>query len=158
MVGSGKMPPAGMPHPPKPIAASFVKSIEASLDRAAMAKPNPGRPAVHRLNRAEYSNAIRDLIAVDTSTVDLPSLLPTDDSGYGFDNIGDVLTVSPVLLEGYLSAARKISRVAVGDRTAAPVSETYEVPKFLIQDDRMGEDLPLGSCGGLAVRHHFPLA
>ncbi|HMI95756.1 MAG TPA: DUF1592 domain-containing protein [Micropepsaceae bacterium] len=151
------MPPQGMARPDEATYESMVSYLETNLDRAAAAKLNPGRPAVHRLNRTEYSNAIRDLIAVDTSAVDLPSLLPTDDSGYGFDNIGDVLTVSPVLLEGYLSAARKISRVAVGDRTAGPVSETYEVPKFLIQNDRMGEDLPLGSRGGLAVRHHFPL-
>ena len=83
--------------------------------------------------------------------------MPTDDAGYGFDNIGDVLSVSPVLLERYLSAARKISRIAIGDRDAEPVSSNYELPRFLIQNERMSEDLPLGSRGGLAVRHDFPL-
>ncbi len=151
------MPPQGLARPDETEYESFVNYLETTLDRAAAAKLNPGRPAVHRLNRTEYSNAIRDLLAVDTNVIDILSLLPTDDAGYGFDNIADVLTVSPVLLEGYLAAARKISRAAVGDRNASPVVETVEVPRFLIQQDRMGEDLPLGSRGGLAVRHYFPL-
>ncbi|MGH9784893.1 MAG: DUF1592 domain-containing protein, partial [Terriglobia bacterium] len=117
----------------------------------------PGRSAAHRLNRAEYANVIRDLLAVDSTTIDIPSLLPADDSGYGFDNIGDVLTVSPMLMEGYLSASRKIARLAIGERDTRPVFETYEVPRFVMQGDRMSEDLPLGSRGGTAIRHHFPL-
>jgi hypothetical protein len=120
----------------------------------AEARPNPGRPTLHRLNRTEYANAIRDLLAVE---IDVSELLPPDDAGYGFDNIGDVLSVSPVLMEGYLSAARKIGRSAIGDRAASPVFTNYELPRFLIQNDRMSEDLPLGSRGGLAVRHNFPL-
>jgi cytochrome c5 len=151
------MPPAGMPRPDAAFYGSFVNYLETSLDREAAAHPNPGRPAAHRLNRSEYANAIRDLLAVDASTIDIPSLLPADDSSYGFDNIGDVLTVSPMLMEGYLSASRKISRLAIGDRAARPVFETYEVPRFVMQDDRMSEDLPLGSRGGTALRHHFPL-
>src|SRR5258705_559481 len=151
------MPPQGLARPDETEYESFVNYLETTLDRAAAAKLNPGRPAVHRLNRTEYSNAIRDLLAVDTNVIDILSLLPTDDAGYGFDNIADVLTVSPVLLEGYLAAARKISRAAVGDRNASPVVETVEVPRFLIQQDRMGEDLPLGSRGGFAVRNYFPL-
>ena len=154
---AGAMPPAGMPRPDKATYDSFATYLETTLDRAAAAKPNPGRPAVHRLNRAEYANAIHDLLAVDANAIDIPSLLPTDDSGYGFDNNGDVLTVSPMLMEGYLSASRKISRLAIGDRGARPVFETYEVPRFVMQEDRMSEDLPLGSRGGIAVRHHFPL-
>jgi hypothetical protein len=108
---------------------------------------------IHRLNRVEYSNAVRDLLAVE---IDGASLLPADDSSYGFDNIGDVLSVSPTLMEAYMSAARKISRLAVGNPNTVPVSQTYEIPKYVIQEDRMHEDLPLGSRGGIAIRHHFP--
>src|SRR5258708_5290716 len=109
-VHSGEMPPVDMPHPPAVVAASFTKRIVASLDRAAAAHPNPGRPAVHRLNRAEYSNAIRDVLALD---IQPGASLPADDSGYGFDNIGDVLSASPALLERYMSVARLVSRLAV---------------------------------------------
>jgi mono/diheme cytochrome c family protein len=151
------MPPQGLARPDEATYKDIVTYLETSLDRAAAAKLNPGRPATHRVNRTEYANAIRDLLAVDTDAIDLTSVLPTDDAGYGFDNIADVLTVSPLLIEGYLSAARKVSRVAVGDRKAGPTTETYDLPRFLIQNDRMGEDLSLGSRGGMAVRHHFPL-
>jgi hypothetical protein len=154
---SREMPPVGTPRPDAATYQALVASIEAERDRVAQIRPNPGRPTLHRLNRVEYANAVRELLGVDTSTIDINALLPTDDSGYGFDNIGDVLSVSPVLMEGYLSAARKISRAAIGDRTASPVFETYNLPRFLIQNERMGEDLPLGSRGGLAVRHYFPL-
>ena len=150
------MPPQGMPRPDKATYDALSSYLETTLDRAAAEKLNPGRPALHRLNRAEYANAIRDLLAVDTSAIDINELLPTDDAGYGFDNIGDVLTVSPLLMEGYLSASRKIARIAIGDRAAGTVLENYEVPRYVIQQERMGENLPLGSRGGLAVRHHFP--
>ena len=102
---------------PRPDAATYDASsttIETERDRLAEVKPNPGRPTLHRLNRTEYANAIRDLLALE---VDVAELLPADDIGYGFDNIGDVLNVSPVLLERYLAAAGKISRLAVGDTT-----------------------------------------
>jgi hypothetical protein len=149
------MPPPGSPRPDSAAYDSFATYIERSLDRAAAANPNPGRTAaIHRLNRTEYTNAIRDLLAVE---IDGGSLLPDDDSSYGFDNIGDVLSVSPILMEGYMSAARKISRLAVGNPDTRPVSQTYELPKYLIQEDRMSEDLPFGSRGGIAIRHHFPL-
>ena len=152
---SGAMPPQGQPRPDKATLDSLFKRLETSLDRAAAARPNPGRlPALHRLNRGEYGNAIRDLLALD---VNVESLLPPDDSGYGFDNIADVLTVSPVLTERYLSAARKISRLAVGDPTLRPVTDSFNVNKYLLQDDRAGEDLPFGSRGGLAVRYYFPV-
>src|SRR5580704_1702240 len=141
---SGEMPPAGMPRPDAATYEALVKSIEAERDRVAQVKPNPGHPTLHRLNRAEYANVIRDLLAVD---VDVSEMLPADDTGYGFDNIGDVLQVSPLLMERYLSAAGKISRLAVGD-TAAPISyQTYAVSHGLNQVDRMGEDMPLGSRG-----------
>jgi mono/diheme cytochrome c family protein len=151
------MPPQGLARPDEETYKDIVNYLETSLDRAAAAKLNPGRPAVHRVNRTEYANAIRDLLAVDTNAIDLTAVLPTDDAGYGFDNIADVLTVSPLLIEGYLSAARRVSRMAIGDRTAGPTTETYDLPRFLIQNDRMGENLSLGSRGGMAVSHYFPL-
>jgi hypothetical protein len=131
--------------------------LETELDRAAAVKPNPGRPIVHRLNRAEYVNAIRDLLAIDTRAIDIQSLLPTDDSGYGFDNIGDVLSVSPMLMEGYMSASRKISRMAIGDPGSRPEIQKYDIPMYVLQEDRMSEDLPFGSRGGIVLRHNFPL-
>ena len=145
------MPPAGMPRPDEATYDSLAHYLEQELDGA---EPNSGRPVLHRLNRAEYTNAIRDLLALE---IDGASLLPADDSGYGFDNIGAVLSVSPMLLERYMSAARKITRLAIGDHGGRPDSETYEVPRFLGQKDRTSEDLPFGSRGGIAVRHFFPL-
>ena len=145
------MPPEGMPRPDEATYDSLAGYLEQQLDSA---RPNPGRPVLHRLNRAEYSNAVRDLLGLE---IDGASLLPADDSGYGFDNIGDVLSVSPMLLERYMSAARKISRLAIGDHSGRPDSEIYEVPSFLRQEDRASEDLPFGSRGGIAVRHFFPV-
>ena len=101
-VSSGQMPPAGLPHPAPAVSAAFSKWLEEELDHAAAAHPNPGQPAVHRLNRAEYSNAVRDLLALD---VQPGAKLPNDDTGYGFDNIGDVLSLSPVLIERYVPPA-----------------------------------------------------
>ena len=151
---TGAMPPAGMPRPDKAGYDSFATYLETSLDRAAAAHPNPGRPALQRLNRTEYTNSIRDLLALE---IDGEALLPPDESTYGFDNIGDVLSVSPLLLERYMSAARKISRLAVGSGIGGPSFETYDIPKYMMQTDRASEDLPFGSRGGIAVRHNFPL-
>ncbi len=149
------MPPPGRPRPAEPEYERLAGWLETAIDGAAADSPNPGRrPAVHRLNRAEYANAIRDLLALD---VDTQSLLPADDSGYGFDNIADVLSVSPMLTERYLSAARKISRLAVGDPNLAPTTDIFEVDKYLKQDDRVSDDLPFGSRGGVAVPHTFPV-
>jgi len=153
---TGAMPPAGMPRPDAETYDAVATYLETTLDRAAEANPNPGRPTIQRLNRTEYANAIRDLLEVDTNIIDIDLLLPADDSSYGFDNIGDVLSVSPVLMEGYLSAARKISRVALGDTAAVAEGQTYQVPRYLVQWDRMGEDFPLGSRGGLNAQHYFP--
>jgi len=147
------MPPAGMPRPDAAQYDSFAAYLESALDGDARANPNPGRPTIHRLNRAEYTNAIRDLLAVD---IDSRSLLPADDSGEGFDNIADSLSISPTLMERYIGAARKISRLAVGDSKALPSSETYDVPRFLQQDDRVSDDLPFASRGGIAIRYNFP--
>jgi mono/diheme cytochrome c family protein len=151
---TGAMPPAGMPRPDKATYDALATYLETALDRAALANPNPGRVSIHRLNRAEYRNAVRDLLATD---IDVESLLPVDDSGYGFDHIADVLSVSPMLLVRYMSAAGKVSRSAIGDPNVLPNLETYDVPYLLTQDERMSEDLPFGSRGGIAIRHNFPV-
>jgi Protein of unknown function (DUF1592)/Protein of unknown function (DUF1588)/Protein of unknown function (DUF1585)/Protein of unknown function (DUF1587)/Protein of unknown function (DUF1595) len=149
-----EMPPAGMPRPNEATYRTLVKFIETERDRAAQLRPNPGRPTLHRLNRTEYGNAIRDLLAIE---VDVAEMLPADDTGYGFDNIGDVLQVSPLLMERYLSAAGKISRLAVGDTTMPVSYQTYAVSHGLNQVDRMSQSMPLGSRGGTSVRHYFPV-
>ena len=148
------MPPAGMPRPDQATYDSFATYLETAVDSAAAANPNPGRPSIHRLNRAEYANAIRDLLAVE---IDVGSLLPADDSGYGFDNMADVLSISPMLLDRYMSAAGKIGSLAIENAASRPAIETYDLPGYLLQDGRMSEDLPLGSRGGIAIRHFFPL-
>jgi hypothetical protein len=150
---AGAMPPAGMPRPDQATMERFVETLETSLDRSAAEKPNPGRTPVHRLNRAEYANAIRDLLTID---VDVTGLLPADDESYGFDNIAETMRMSPVLLERYLSAARKISRLAVGDTNIIPSYETYRVRPDLGQDEHI-EGLPLGTRGGLLIHHNFAL-
>ncbi|MGE0393870.1 MAG: DUF1592 domain-containing protein [Vicinamibacterales bacterium] len=151
----GAMPPAGMPRPDDAALTGLTSWLETSLDAEAAKAPNPGRPAVHRLNRAEYANAIRDLLGVE---IDAPALLPADTSGFGFDNVADVLSVSSGLLERYMAAARKISRLALGDPTVKPGLQAYSLPYMvLLQDGRMSEDLPFGSRGGTTVRHLFPV-
>ena len=147
------MPPAGRPRPDAPAYSLLTTYLETELDRAAASQPNPGRPAIRRMNRTEYENAIRDLLGIH---IDGESLLPVDEVDQGFDNIGDALSVTPVLLERYMSAARMIARIAVGDPGIRPFSETYEIPKFLTQDDRVSDNLPFGSRGGIAIRYHFP--
>jgi len=153
-VGSGAMPPARMPRPAGPALKDFVSGLETALDRAAAADPNPGRSVPHRLNRVEYTNAIRDLLAVD---IDGRALLPPDDSGYGFDNIGSVLSLSPALMERYMLAAHKVARLATGDPTQRPGTETHRVLITTRQTDRMTEDLPFGSRGGTSFKYNFPL-
>ena len=150
---TGSMPPAGVPRPDKATYDALVTYLETTIDRAAAAHPNPGTPTVHRLNRFEYANAVRDLVDVD---VDAKALLPADDAGYGFDNNGDVLSVSPALMERYMAAARKVSRLAVGNAAAPPTVESYPVQDNLAQADRMNEEQPLGSRGGIAIEHNFP--
>lgn len=151
----GAMPPPGNPSPDAPARAALIAMLERGLDREADAAPDPGHHVVHRLNRTEYTNAVRDVLGVSIDNLDL---LPPDDSGYGFDNVADVLSMSPGLLERYLLAARKIARIAVGDVTIRPTVESYQLPYLtLLQEERMSEDLPAGTRGGLAVRHQFPL-
>ena len=147
------MPPPGRPRPDPVAYDDLADWLETALDHAATADPNPGRPAIHRLNRLEYTNAIRDLLGLE---VDAELLLPADDLAYGFDNNADILTVAPGLLERYMSAARKISRLAVADRLIEPDATRYAVSSLRVQAGRMSEDLPFGSRGGIAIRHHFP--
>jgi hypothetical protein len=147
------MPPGGMPRPDSATHRSLVSSIEALLDEAAAAAPDPGRTeALHRLNRAEYRNAVRDLLALD---IDVSALLPADDVSYGFDNIAGVQRMSPTLMERYLAAARKISSVAIGASAREPTTETFLVPPELRQDDRL-DGLPFGTRGGTVLHHTFP--
>ena len=150
----GAMPPAGGRRPDAATYASFIASLEGALDAAVEDAPNPGRPPVHRLNRLQYTNAIRDLFGLE---IDGRTMLPADDTGFGFDNIGDVLTLSPSLLDRYLLAASKISRLAVGDASMRAGQATYSVPLSLGQDVRLSEDQPFGSRGGIALRHYFPV-
>jgi len=149
----GAMPPQGLPRPDKTALEGLTTFLETSLDRAAAAQPNPGRATMHRLNRAEYANSIRDLLGLD---IDATALLPPDDESSGFDNIADVLRVSPSLMERYLSASWNISRLAVGNTTIVPATSTYRVRPDLSQDQHI-DGLPLGTRGGIVVRHNFPV-
>jgi hypothetical protein len=157
-VRSGEMPPPSLPHPTPAAATAFTDWLTKSLDQAAHDQPNPGRPAIHRLNRAEYSNAIRDLLALDVKP---GNQLPVDDSGYGFDNIADVLSVSPGLLERYMSVARQISRNAVGDPAIKPVDEEYANERRGggrgARNERPSDDLPFDAGTGMSFQHYFPL-
>src|SRR5688572_27371090 len=148
---TGTMPPPGSPRPSSEVYDATASWLETELDRTA--QPNPGRPALRRLNRAEYGNAIRDLLDLH---VDVESLLLPDDAAFGFDNIGDLLDVSPSLLERYLIAADRVSALAVGDLSTPAGSQTYRARGDQSQDiDREG--MPLGTVGGLLARHTFPL-
>ncbi|HUA21150.1 MAG TPA: DUF1592 domain-containing protein [Bryobacteraceae bacterium] len=149
----GMMPPQGMPRPAQARLDAFMISLENALDRASLAHPNPGRSPLHRLNRTEYANAIRDLLGLN---VDVSELLPADDESNGFDNIAEVLRVSPSLLEAYLSASREVSSLAVGDPKIGPISLSFRVPPDLSQEEHI-EGLPLGTRGGILIRHDFPL-
>ena len=152
-VRAGAMPPQGMPQPDDEARTAFVSWLETTIDRAAAVRPNPGRPALHRLNRTEYQNVIRDMLALD---VDAASLLPADDSSFGFDNVADVLGVSPVLLERYIAAAETISAIAVGDPAIPATDKTHRVRFDLTQTGHI-DGLPLGTRGGTLIRETFPL-
>src|SRR5262245_10389856 len=150
---AGLMPPSGAPRPDRASVETLRSALESSIDRAAMAKPDPGVTALHRLNRTEYANAVRDLIAVD---VDVATILPADDSSEGLDNIAEVLGTSPALIERYVGAATKISRLAIGDTDISPLSTTYKVRGDLSQDRHI-PGLPAGTRGGVVIRHNFPV-
>ena len=152
-IRAGMMPPSGARRPDRTALDAFASALESRLDLAAAPGAGLDAPALHRLNRTEYANAIRDLLALD---VNVAVLLPSDASSDGFDNIADALSVSPSLIQGYVSAAMKISRRAIGDRTLTPAEITYPVPGGLAQDRHI-EGLPLGTRGGMLVHHTFPL-
>jgi mono/diheme cytochrome c family protein len=155
---SGEMPPSTVrARPASSNANALAAYLETTLDRAAAVRPNPGRAPVHRLNRAEYSNAIRDLLAVDVRPGEW---LPVDDSGYGFDNIAAVLSTSPSLLDRYMSAARKVSRLAVGDLALKPAEEIYDAKRDPVKgtrNEQLNDELPFDSRAGMTVAHYFPL-
>ena len=159
---SRAMPPVNMPRPDNATYDAVATWLETELDRAAAARPNPGRPAgLHRLNRTEYANAVRDLLGVE---IDPASMLPPDAQAYGFDTNADALGIEPALLDRYLTAAARIARVAVGDPTLRPLVERYTAVKgnsneqtWLWQTERLGESFSLGSRGGIAARHYFPV-
>ena len=150
---TGSMPPAGRPRPEPGAGAGLASWLETEIDRAAAANPHPGRTeTLHRLNRAEYQNAVRDLLALD---VDAAALVPADDQSYGFDNIAGVLKVSPTLLERYMDAARTVSRLAVGASPLAPGGETFRIVSDSSQY-RHRDGLPFGTRGGMSVEYNFP--
>ena len=148
------MPPAGRPRPGDAAYDDLATWLETELDRTAAANLNAGQPGNHRLNRAEYANAVRDLLGVE---IDVRSLLPADNVGHGFDNIADVLSVTPGLMERYLLVAQKVSRLALGDPTIRPEIVSYRPPTLFRQEDRTGEDQMFGTRGGIATSHHFPI-
>ncbi|HEY7171009.1 MAG TPA: DUF1592 domain-containing protein, partial [Vicinamibacterales bacterium] len=148
---SGQMPPPGRPRPDLASVDAFVSSLERSID--AGEPVNPGRVVAHRLNRLEYLNAVHDLLDLDID----PSIVPPDSPGVGFDNNADALSVTPSLMNRYMSAASKVSRLAIGDPGITPAVQVYRASEFAPQVARAGEDAPFGTHGGLIVRHAFPL-
>jgi hypothetical protein len=152
-IKTGMMPPANMPRPERVALDSFAAALETRLDRAADPSASLATPALHRMNRTEYANAIRDLLALE---INVAPLLPADASSEGFDNVAEALSNSPALIQGYVSAAMKISRLAVGDRSLAPAQVTYSAPAGFVQDRHI-DGLPLGTRGGMKFSHFFPL-
>ena len=152
---SRTMPPSGMPRPDDATYNAFADYLQTSLDQYALANPYSGKSTLRRLNRTEYVNAVRDMLAVEINNP--ADLLPADDTMYGFDNIGEVLTLSPLLTEQYIGAARKIRRQAISDKEMQPVFDFYTLSGYLMQEERVSEELPFGSRGGIAIHHNFPL-
>jgi hypothetical protein len=149
----GSMPPEGRPRPDKATLDAFIAGLETALDRQAAAAPDPGRVASRRLNRAEYVNAIYDLLGLEVNGAEL---LPSDMAGFGFDNNADVLSITPALMTRYIAAATKVSRTAVGSPDVRPITQVYKVG-FESRSLRANEDMPFATVGGLGVRHAFPL-
>ena len=152
-VSLGEMPPRGRPRPSKEQLADFTHWLEASLDKMGEENPNPGRATLRRLNRAEYANAVRDLLDLQ---VDVSADLPFDDSGYGFDNIADVLTVSRTLMDKYIRVGGRVSRTATGLLSRTPVVTEFKITKDPYVNERASDDLPLGSRGGGAIKFYAP--
>src|SRR5580704_2155836 len=152
-VRAGMMPPSGVPRPDRAALDSFAANLEIQLDRAAASKPVPASPALHRLNRTEYANAVRDLLALE---VDAATLLPADDSSEGFDNIAAALAITPALVERYTSAAVKVAKLAVGNTLVSASTATYRAAPDYSQAMQV-DGMPLGTRGGLQVRYNFPV-
>jgi Protein of unknown function (DUF1592)/Protein of unknown function (DUF1588)/Protein of unknown function (DUF1587)/Protein of unknown function (DUF1595)/Protein of unknown function (DUF1585) len=148
----GAMPPNDQPQPPAETRSAFVEALEGTLDTAAAAHPYAGTTTVHRLNRAEYANAVRDLFGIEAN---LTELLPSDGGDFGFDNIADVLRTSPLLLERYLTVGLHVADMAIGNAEAVVAASSYRVPFDITQDHHL-EGLPIGTRGGVAVEHNFP--
>ncbi len=156
---SGEMPPPKLPRPSPAAVSAFTGWLESELDHYAAEHPNPGHPTIHRLNRSEYGNAIRDLLALD---IQIASKLPADDTGYGFDNIGDVLSLSPMLIDRYMSVSRLVSHLAVGDTVLKPETNRFDAPKEPQKSaasgrTRISDELPFDSAGGMAISYRFPV-
>jgi hypothetical protein len=149
---AGAMPPAGNPRPDAASSKALALAMESAIDQKASLRPFAGAPELHRLNRTEYRNSVRDLLGLD---VDVSSMLPPDDLSHGFDNIADSLSVTPALVQGYVRAASKISREAVGDPQVAPTMTMYSVPK-VVNQMRHVDGAPWGTRGGVSVMHTFP--
>ena len=157
----GEMPPRGMPRPPKEQIADFTQWLSTSLDKLAAANPDPGRATIRRMNRAEYANAVRDLVGLD---IDISKSLPVDDTGYGFDNIADILTVSPTLMDRYINVAGKVARLATGQTSHKVITTDFKLTKDLFEhgfgvpsyNERANDDLPLDSRGGGSVKFYAP--
>src|SRR6185436_2830694 len=149
-LGAGVMPPAGSPRPSREEADEFIQTLTQKLDAVA---PAPAPVMLSRLNRTEYANVIRDLLGLQ---IDSATLLPPDAASKGFDNIAAVLSTSPALIQGYLDAGMKISRLAVGDLATEPERTVYRAPPALNQETQL-EGLPLGTRGGIRISHFFPL-
>jgi cytochrome c5 len=149
---AGMMPPPGADHPPESTLEGFALTLETKLDAAADAHPNPGHRTFQRLNRAEYAQEVHDILGLD---VDVNAFLPPDTVSHNFDNIADVQGMSATLLEGYLRAASQVSRLAVGDPSAAPSSTIYKVPRLESQLAHV-DGAPFGTRGGISVVHTFP--
>ncbi len=152
-VRAGMMPPVGMPRPEPAVLDGFATYLETTIDKASLAAPVLRKPTIHRLNRAEYGNAMRDLLGLE---VDVTSLLPPDEEAYGFDNNANVLNISTSLMERYLSAAWRVSSLAVASPKITPALETFRVRGDLSQNDHV-EGLPVGTRGGILIRHYFPV-
>jgi cytochrome c5 len=151
-LGVGAMPPQGSPRPEEEALMAFRDSLVDRLDAAAAEANDPGRYVLHRLNRTEYANSVRDLLGVD---VDVAQILPSDGGDFGFDNIATALSITPMLLEGYLTAALRIADLAIGDAEAEPGTTTYSIPTVVTQKEHV-EGLPLGTRGGMVANHVFP--
>src|SRR5438552_8950050 len=151
-LGRRQMPPVGRKRPEEDAYVSVVSQLEAALDRAAAERPNPGRTdTIRRLTRTEYQNAIRDLLALE---IDAASLLPPDEASHGFDNV-TVRELSPTLLDRYITAAQRISRLAVGGARRSPGGDTIRIRPDITQEDRV-DGLPIGTRGGTRIRYTFP--